>query len=467
MKTRFILFAMILLGFTTSFTSCKKDNGDDTTDSKTGTDTEFTTNGNTVTITDHGKGIGTKTLTADKVWVLANMVFVNSGQTLTIEEGTVIKGEPGQGENATALIVARGAKIMAEGTAAKPIIFTAVADDLNGSVAKTDRGLWGGVIVLGSAKINTSPSSMNIEGIPTTESRGEYGGSNDEDNSGILKYISIRHGGTNIGADNEINGLTLGAVGSGTTVEYIEVFANNDDGYEFFGGKVNTKYLISAYCKDDAFDWDQGFTGKGQFWLAVQDPDAGDRLGELDGADDPEDGTPFGGGQVYNATFIGRGAAAGEKTMTFRANGGGEFFNCIFVNQAKGIDIELKESLTSTCSYKRFKDGELKIENNIFFDIADATIDGVFSVSAKEGISDADAITAENEWLNYINTAKNTVDVNPGISYPADGINVIPTGNVTNDLATYPTSFYSNVNYKGAFDPTATNWAEGWTLLFN
>ncbi|RLD86265.1 MAG: hypothetical protein DRJ02_08960, partial [Bacteroidetes bacterium] len=319
-KNYSILTIIMLLGIILSISSCKK--GDDTPELDPNA-TEFITNGNTVTVIDHGKGTGTMTFTRDKIWILSNLVFVNQGQTITIEAGTIIKGKPGQGENASALIVARGAKIQAEGTVNKPIIFTAEADDLHGSVSKTAKGLWGGVIILGAARMNTVPDKMNIEGIPTTEPRGEYGGSNDEDNSGVFKYVSIRHGGTNIGADNEINGLTLGAVGNKTVIEHIEVFANNDDGYEWFGGTVKTKYLISAYCKDDAFDWDQGYRGEGQFWLAVQDPDDGDRLGELDGADDPENGTPLGGGTVYNATFVGRGADAGKKTLTFRANGGG------------------------------------------------------------------------------------------------------------------------------------------------
>ena len=463
MRKEILLVAILVLMF---ISSCTKENKEDiilNDKSKT----EYIVDGNTITIIDHGNGTGNKTFTSDKVWILNKLVFVNAGQTLKIEAGTVIKGKPGQGENASALIVARGATIIAEGTSTKPIIFTAEADQLNGNIARTDRGLWGGVIILGSAKINTIPFKMNIEGIPTTESRGEYGGTNDNNNSGIFKYVSIRHGGTNIGADNEINGLTMGAVGSGTTIEYIEVFANNDDGYEWFGGTVNTKYLISAYCKDDAFDWDQGFTGKGQFWLAVQDPDAGDRMGELDGADDPEDGIPFGGGQVYNATFIGRGIAAGEKVMTFRANGGGEFYNGIFVNQAKGVDIEIKETTTTQSSWKRFKDGQLKIENNIFYDVADGTLDGVFKVKVKDGVSDSDANIAITDWSNYIATANNTVDQNPGISYPSTGtLNVIPTGDVTSNLAIYPSDFYSNVNYKGAFDPTQSNWAANWTLLF-
>jgi len=456
-----LLFIAAIIGFT----SCKKAD-DPETGSSDDKKTEYIIDGNKVTIIDHGEGTGNKTFTSDKVWILDGMVFVNKGQTLKIEAGTVIKGKPGQGETASALIVARGAKIDARGTAAKPIIFTALADDLNGSVQKTDRGLWGGVILLGAAKINTIPNRKNIEGIPTTESRGEYGGDDDHDNSGIMQYVSIRHGGTSIGAGNEINGLTFGAVGDGTTIDHIEVFANNDDGYEWFGGSVNTSYMIAAYCKDDAFDWDQGFRGKGQFWLAVQDPNAGDRLGELDGADEPEDGLPLGGGNVYNGTFVGRGAQ-GSRALTFRANGGGSFKNCIFVNQKKGVDIELKESLSAPSSWKRFKDQELLVENNMFFDVADNTDTGVFTVNVKSGVSNSDAAKAEADWAAYIATANNSTNVNPGITYPATGnFNPIPTGTVKGNLASYPSEFFQAVDYKGAFDPGASNWADGWTLLF-
>lgn len=460
MKKKLLILSILIL--TLFFTmSCNK-NEEVTNPSN---DTEYVVNGDIVTVTDHGKGTGTITWTSDRNWILNGFVFVNEGQTLTIDPGTVIKGKPGEGENASALIIARGGKIIAEGTKDKPIIFTAEADDLNGSVAVLDRGLWGGVIILGHGILNTIPDKMNIEGIPTTEPRGEYGGTNNNDNSGILKYISIRHGGTNIGADNEINGLTLGGVGNSTTIEYIEVISNNDDGYEWFGGAVECKYLISAYCKDDAFDWDQGFQGKGQFWLAVQHPTLGDRLGELDGADDPEDGMPYGGASVYNATFIGSGLD-GKKTVTFRANGGGEFYNSIFVNQKKGVDVEMKENLNAESSYKRLIDGDLKFENNILYDIADGTVTGTFKLSVQEGVSTTDSLTAVQNFYNYFDGTKNDLMIDPGITYPVNGIwSPVPTGNVTTNMATYPGGFFDNVTYKGAFEP-GNNWANGWTLLF-
>lgn len=428
--------------------------------------TEFIESGNTVTVIDHGEGVGDTTFTADKTWILGNFVFVNAGQILTIEPGTVIKGVSGEGENASALIIAQGGKINASGTADKPIIFTALADDLNGSISLTDRGLWGGVIILGKARINTIPSTINIEGIPTTESRGAYGGTDDTDNSGVFRYVSIRHGGTNIGADNEINGLTMGGVGSATTIDHIEVYANNDDGFEFFGGTVNTKYLISAFNKDDAFDYDQGYRGKAQFWLAVQDQNSGDRLIEQDGADDPEDGTPFGITTIYNATFIGANKDGG-RTLTFRANSGGKWFNSIFVNQAKGVDVELKENLSAETSYKRLMQGDLKVENNIFFNIASNTNESVFKLNVVDGVVSADSTQAAGDLATYFSSANNTLDFDPGITAVTQGtLNPVPTNDVTTNLAPYDDSFYTTVNYKGAFDPNSENWAKNWTLLF-
>jgi hypothetical protein len=172
--------------------------------------------------------------TSDNTYHLNGRIFVEGGAELHIEAGTVVKGLPGDSTDASVLIVARGGKIFAEGTATKPIIFTAESDDLNDPLnpAYDTKGLWGGLIILGNAPINASGGETNIEGIPTTDPRGLYGGTDENDNSGVLRYVSIRHGGISIGEGNEINGLTMGGVGRGTTIEYIEVFANLDDGYE-------------------------------------------------------------------------------------------------------------------------------------------------------------------------------------------------------------------------------------------
>jgi len=217
------------------------------------------------------------TWTADNIYVLAGRISVVSGVTLTIEPGTIIKGEAGTGVNATALVVARGATLMAEGTADAPIIFTSIADEItidqvkSGDFASPNldpdiNGFWGGLIVLGNATISASNddgdlNEVQIEGIPTSDPNGLYGGNDDADNSGVLKYISIRHGGSNIGEGNEINGLTLGGVGSGTVIEHIEVVANQDDGIEWFGGTVDVTNAVVWNAGDDAIDTDQAWAG--------------------------------------------------------------------------------------------------------------------------------------------------------------------------------------------------------------
>ncbi|MFW6327631.1 MAG: hypothetical protein ACOC2F_04895, partial [Bacteroidota bacterium] len=291
-------------------------------------------------VRDNGSGTGTITWTNDKIWILDGFVFVNDGQTLTIEAGTVIKGRTGQAENASALIVARGGRIIAEGTPDAPIIFTVEGDDLKGSVPVKAKGLWGGLIILGNARLNTREGEGNIEGIPLTEPRGIYGGNYDEDNSGILRYVSIRHGGTSISEGNEINGLTLGGVGNQTIIDYVEVIANKDDGFEFFGGSVNCRYLISAFCGDDAFDFDLGYHGKGQFWVAFQEEGDGNSTAEHNGGSIPVTGTPHTKPMIYNATFIGNRETSDHALIKFSRNGAGKYFNSIFINENNGVNIE-------------------------------------------------------------------------------------------------------------------------------
>jgi len=212
------------------------------------------------------------TWTTGNIYVLGGRIAVTNGATLTIQEGVIVKGQAGTGPNATALIIARGSKIDAQGTATAPIIFTSVADEIEysniqaGNFASPNldpdaNGFWGGVIILGSAPISASAAEVQIEGIPTSDPNGLYGGNNAADNSGIIKYISIRHGGSNIGSGNEINGLTLGGVGSGTVIENIEIVGNQDDGIEWFGGSVNVTNAVVWNCGDDGIDTDQSWAG--------------------------------------------------------------------------------------------------------------------------------------------------------------------------------------------------------------
>lgn len=479
----FALLALIMGAF--FITSCDKDNGDDdevevANTYKIGTTVYTIDHDNaTVTVKDFGQGTGDKIWTKDTTWILDGLVFVNAGQTLEIEAGTVVKGKPGQERDASALVVARGAKIMAEGTASEPIIFTAEADPLDGTLAVTERGMWGGVIVLGAARLNSAPGITNIEGIDTSEPRGSYGGSNDEDNSGTLKYISIRHGGTDIGEGNEINGLTLGGVGSGTVIDYVEVIANKDDGIEFFGGVPQVKHAVVAYCGDDSYDYDEGFRGKGQFWLTIQDNAAGDRMGEHDGGTKPETAEPYAIPVVYNATYIGRGADAGKRVITFRDNAGGHYVNSIFANQAKGIDIEML--ITEQNSYKQMEAGNLFIKNCIFSDIADATAAGIFKLSFSgdsldtndEPVKDDDGDQLATHALQQkmaegtpVFQAKFDTWSNTAATGVVSAENPVPDAGTADGGVAPEDAWFDNVTYQGAFEPGGSNWAAGWTLLF-
>lgn len=220
------------------------------------------------------------------IYILQTRVSVESGSTLNIQKGVIVKGEAGTGPNATALLIARGGKIMAEGTADQPIIFTSVADQIvPGEIVSPNldpslNGLWGGVILCGKAPISADGETQQIEGIPPSDPNGLYGGTEPADNSGVITYVSIRHGGANIGEGNEINGLTLGGVGSGTKIDFVEIVANQDDGIEWFGGKVNVTNAVIWNAGDDAVDTDQSWGGTLDNFVVIN---PGDECFELDG----------------------------------------------------------------------------------------------------------------------------------------------------------------------------------------
>ncbi len=425
---------------------------------------ENKTSANTVTVTDASINSGDQVYwTADNTYILDGFVFVEDGAVLNIEAGTVIKGKAGQGESASALIIANGAKIYAEGTADQPIIFTAESDDVTNPVdlVLPSTNLWGGVIILGDAQINTTAGKGNIEGLPVSV-KSEYGGTNDNDNSGIIKYVSIRHGGTDVGSGNEINGLTLGGVGRGTTIDFVEVFQNNDDGFEWFGGTVNAKHLVSAFNADDAFDHDEGLTGKMQFLFAIQDADFGNRTGEHDGGTDPEDGIPYAYPNTYNATFLGSGMNSvnddNDYAFKIRDNWGGSYKNSIF-GDFKGIGMDVENLESGQDSKQRLDDGQIVFQNNIWFNFG--------------GGSDFDALGKHDYESAYLNNAVNANTIEDpafaGISrrHYGEGLNPTVTSgsNAYSNLAEYPAGdeFYDKVNYKGAFGQT--NWMKGWTAL--
>jgi hypothetical protein len=204
-------------------------------------------------------------------YTMVGWIYVEDGVTLTIEPGTVFKCSDVSFDGRTAatgtsLIIQKGGKIMAEGTREQPIVFTSAKP--KGQRQATD---WGGIIICGKARNNQG--TMTIEG----GVEADHGGNDDDDNSGVMRYCRLEFGGYPYALDNEINGLTLGSVGRGTTLEYIQVSYSGDDSYEWFGGSVNCKHLIAYHGWDDDFDTDNGFSGKLQFLLGVRDPKIADQ----------------------------------------------------------------------------------------------------------------------------------------------------------------------------------------------
>lgn len=356
--------------------------------------------------------------TKDNVYTLAGRVVVPSGVTLTIEAGTVIKANSGQESNACALIVARGGKIMAEGTAAEPIIFTSTADQITNSHSnypgfanfdESYKGEWGGLIVLGNANISADAAAIQIEGIPASDSNGLYGGSNDADNSGVIRYVQIRHGGTLLGEGNEINGLTLGGVGSGTTVEYVEVLGNVDDGIECFGGAVNINHVLVWAQGDDAFDIDQGYSGTINNFYGIADAESDHGL-EIDG---PE-GSMLGAFSLTNGTLIGyNDDAINGEYADFRDGARGSLDNLLFQNFSCGSDFELDDDVTSAnatagnLSFSSLIFDVSHLNNTCNTTIADICMDkstGSFSdFGATVGSSGGADLSKFNGWTCYNN----------------------------------------------------------------
>ena len=423
------------------------------------------------------------TLTSDKQYLLTNIVYVENA-TLTIEAGTIVRGKQGINSYGVAvqepgtLVITRTGEINAVGTPAQPIVFTYEFDNADPIANPTtpltqdanrdlNAGFWGGLIILGNAPTNNNQELENslliagtdaIEGIAepvaTDENpdlRGIYGGNDPHDSSGILRYVSIRNGGFELGAANEINGLTMGGVGDGTVLEYIEVVAGDDDGFEWFGGTVNSKYLLSAYNNDDAFDYDQGFSGQGQFWAVVQADNGvdGDKGGEFDG-DDQAGALPRGVPAIYNMTVIG--GKGGQ--IDYDKDAGGYLYNSISVDSGNGqLDINSTSAAMQDA-------GLLKIANNIWCaDSSDLTGGTAsFSGTAPAGANNVEA----NPFLggaSYLNLSTLARDAENGVP-----LKPVATGEVVSNLQPYTGNFFTAVGFKGAFDPSADAWTKGWTV---
>lgn len=382
------------------------------------------------------------TLYASDTILLAGQTFVDSGVTLTIEAGTTIEALPDDGNGlAPCLVIKRGAKIMAQGTATNPITFTSyLPEDMR------NRGSWGGLILLGKAPINKSGGEAFVEGLVGVP----YGGTDASDDSGVLEYVRVWYGGRSIGQDNEINGITLAGVGNGTTVEHCEVAFNLDDGFEMFGGTVDLKYCSVLFVGDDAFDTDLGYQGRGQYLFAMIGEDDGNRGFEMDNDGSDMDKSPRSQPKFSNVTIIASGdtsvVADNDQVLRLREGTGGDFRNMIIVDGKEyGVRVTDDPTLAIITTTPGTDENYLYFsDNNIIYNCKTAQF------------------KADYGWT--------AIDADPGVSAIGreDGgiVTVLPTtgGPAFNNIdAVISDDFFETVTFKGAFG--STNWLLDWSWL--
>ena len=417
-------------------------------------------------------------------YILKGWVYIADGSELTIEPGTIIKGDKA---TKAALIVERGGKLIAQGAADAPIVFTSAQP-----AGQRRPGDWGGIIICGKAHNNQT--SMQIEGGPRTQ----HGGDNDADNSGVLSYVRIEFGGFPFKADQEINGLTLGSVGSGTKIDHVQVSYSNDDSFEWFGGTVNCKYLVAYKGWDDDFDTDNGFSGKVQFGLSVRDPRIADQSQsngfESDNCADGAQVSPYTTATFSNITFVGPKTAADFQNSNsyitagsyFPNNGSGlgkfqaamqirrssrlNCVNSVVTDWPIGLIIDGEKGDTPA----QAKAGTLRLQN-IF--IANADIlgsDANKCYEDKEYDYKAKAVKADSKQSyshTFFETAANnnryfadksalmlTDGKGVGVAFmPQTGSNLFGAQNFSG-----LDSWFDQVTYIGAFNAN-DNWLDGWT----
>jgi hypothetical protein len=462
MKKYFVLFG---LAFSMLAVSCSKNDIDDD---------EIVTppvSGSTVEVSGEIKT--NTTWTADKIYQLKGYVFVTDGATLTVEAGTIVKGD--KASRAT-LIVTRGAKINATGTADKPIVFT------SGVAAGARReGDWGGIILLGKA-IHNKGITNKIEGGLTPPTGGDeakyiqFGGTDDADNSGTLKYVRVEYAGIPFSVDNEINGITFGAVGSGTTIDYVEVYRSGDDAYEWFGGSVNAKHLLAIGTWDDDFDTDNGYKGKIQFALAQRYPLVADQSGsngfESDNDPDGLNITPQTSAVFSNVTVLGPLSAAGTKINGFyqhaaqiRRNSSISTLNSIFTGFPDGIYIDDTKVATAGATTANYTAGRLSFENNLIYGITGADIKGTNKAAIEAGLRASNTFLA-GTWGAALLTApylySSDIAAGAGAGRPnftLSATSAAAAGALFTNTKVADT-FFEKVAYKGAFG--TTDWTAGW-----
>ena len=356
------------------------------------------------------------TLETGKTYTLNGGVHVKSGATLTIQPGVTIVAQ--HDETVDYILIEQGAKIDAQGTAAQPIVMTS---------EKKEAGAWGGLHICGYAHTNNGSGKSEIGNAP-------YGENNDADNSGTLKYIRLEYTGYAFDEEHEANGVSFYGVGNGTTVEHLQAYQGSDDGFEFFGGSVNVKYMVVTSCSDDSFDWTEGWNGKAQFLVAYQEGESSlgyacDCLMECDNNGTNNAATPVAHPTIANATLIGNGGDA--QGVRLRAGTQVELYNTIITGKGKPLTVETNETENA------LKDGTSKLEY--------VAISG--ELSSKQGIyTNVDFAQATGNLTNqeFSWTGKYVGTLDGGKDLSAD-------------------SFFTKTDYKGAVK-SGDDWTSGWTL---
>ncbi|MFA6958440.1 MAG: hypothetical protein WC538_21445 [Thermoanaerobaculia bacterium] len=305
---------------------------------------------------------GSKHWTADTRYVLHDYVGVPSGITLTIDPGTVIYG----GDGRATLFIQRGAKIIADGTARRPITFTSA--QRTGLRAQKD---WGSLVLLGKAPINVAGGQAFLEGLPSSPEYA-FGGTDPADSSGIVRYVRLEFGGFEIATAQEINGLTLGGVGNGTIIDHVEVLHNKDDAFEFFGGTVNASHLLGVAFADDGLDFDFGFSGSVQFAAMIKraenDESDSNIYTESDNNATGGSETPLTNPQVYNVTSVRVPSNTGNYGGVIRRNSAGKHYNAV-VRGSKNAPMNVRDASTNNNA----NSGALVLDYSILFgDFSDA-----------------------------------------------------------------------------------------------
>jgi hypothetical protein len=394
-------------------------------------------------------------LTADTTWaagttvILDDLTYVVNGATLTIAPGTTIRG----GGVGSALIVTRGSRLVAEGTAAAPIVFTSEIP-----VGSRAPGDWGGVALLGAATVNVE--GPQLEGIEALGDRGTYGGSDDAHDCGSLEYVRIEFAGYEFSTDNELNGLTLAGCGTGTTINHVQVHRGSDDGIEIFGGKVNIDHVVLSNIQDDSLDWDFGWTGTAQFLVVRHDAASSDAGFEADNGNPSTEATPRSEPNMFNLTLVG-GAGSTSPGMVLRRGTWGAIHNAIVTGfPVSGVDIRDAFSVAGTA----VTPPRLLLEGSIFFNNGTGGTEHGDADGADA--DDDDASFDEDAFLRRAEL-NNRFDVDPGLPDATNvtAPNLVPpasspaaTGGVTP-----PAGFDVSATYVGAFEPGGSDWSEGWT----